>query len=162
MHKSSVLHQLEWTTPQIVVTKFIHSFQDVVKVQDSEASEVKRVEPLKQKGGPQSEVPKDAKAVKGPKQKRRKKESSANGESRKDLMKTKVQFMTYQNVYKLYLWTYVLLYYFSYFCFLPDNKTPYHPYHPFNKARGTHSSKFGHAKDEGVVGRQLRPSPNLE
>ena len=37
MHKSSVLHQLEWTTPQIVVTKFIHSFQDVVKVQGSEA-----------------------------------------------------------------------------------------------------------------------------
>ena len=60
----------------------------------------------------------------------------------------KVQFITWQNVYKLYLWTYVLLYYFSYFCFLPDDETPYHPYHPFNKAHGTHSSKFGHAKDE--------------
>ena len=122
----------------------------MVKVQHSEAEEtaVKHVDPLKQKGGPWSEVPKHAKAVKGPKWKRRKKESSANGESRKDLMKTKVQFMTWQNVYKLYLWTYVLLYYFSYFCFLPDDETPYHPYHPFNKARGTHSSKFGHAKDE--------------
>ena len=120
----------------------------MVEVQGSQALEVKHVDPLKQKGGPRSEVPKDVKAVKGPKWKRRKKESSANGESRKDLMKTKVQFMTWQNVYKLYLWTYVLLYYFCYFCFLPDDETPYHPYHPFNKACGTHSSKFGHAKDE--------------
>ena len=63
----------------------------MVKVEGSEAEEVKRVDPLKQKGGPRSEVEKDAKAVKGPKQKRRKKESSANGENRKDLMKTKVQ-----------------------------------------------------------------------
>ena len=42
----------------------------------------------------------------------------------------------------------VLLYYCSYFCFLPDNETPYHPYHIFKQVRGTHSSKCGHAKDE--------------
>ena len=72
----------------------------MVEVQGSQASEVKHVDPLKQKGGPQSIVPKDAKAVKGAK-KKKKKESSGDGESKKNLMKTKVQFRTWQNVYKL-------------------------------------------------------------
>ena len=58
------------------------------------------MDPLKQKGGPRSEVSKDAKAVKGAKQKK-KKESLGDGESRKNLMKTKVQFRTWQNIYKL-------------------------------------------------------------
>ena len=39
MHKSALLHQLQQTYPQNVFTKFIHSFQDVVKVQGSEAEE---------------------------------------------------------------------------------------------------------------------------
>ena len=143
-HKPQVTFgSLQQTYPQNVFTKFIHSFQDVVKVQGSQASEVKHVDLLKQKGGPRSEVPKDAKAVKGAKQK--KKASSQNGDSRKHSMKMKVQFMTWQNVYKLYLWTYVLLYYFCYFCFLPEDENPYDP---FNKVCGTHSRKFGHAKDE--------------
>ena len=39
MHKSAVLHQLQQTYPQNVFTKFIHSLQDVVKVQGLQASE---------------------------------------------------------------------------------------------------------------------------
>ena len=39
MHKSAVLHQLQQTYPQNVFTKFIHSFQDVVEVQGSQAME---------------------------------------------------------------------------------------------------------------------------
>ena len=61
---------------------------------------MKNVDPLKQKGGPQSEVLKDTKAVKGAK-KKKKKESSGDGESRKNLMKMKVQFRTWHNIYKL-------------------------------------------------------------
>ena len=65
-----------------------------------EQTGVKHMDPLKQKDGPRFEVQKDAKAVKGAKQKK-KKESSGDGESRKNLMKMKVQFRTWQNVYKL-------------------------------------------------------------
>ena len=39
MHKSAVLHQLQQTYPQIVFTKFIHSFQQQVEVQEAQASE---------------------------------------------------------------------------------------------------------------------------
>ena len=39
MHKSALLHQLQQTYPQNVFTKFIHSFQEVVEVQGSEALE---------------------------------------------------------------------------------------------------------------------------
>ena len=54
---------------------------------------------LKQKDNPWSEVPKHAEAVKGAKQKE--KEPLRDGKSRKNLMKTKVQFRTWQNLYKL-------------------------------------------------------------
>ena len=102
-----------------------------MKVQVSEAEEtaVKHVDPLKQKQGPWSEVPKHVKAVKGPKRKRRKKDLSANGESRKDLMKMKVQFVIWQNVYKLYLWTYSMCCYiiavtFAFFQMMKPHTTP--------------------------------------
>ena len=45
MHKSALLHQLQQTYPQNVFTKFIHSFQEVVKDQGSEAEETAVKEP---------------------------------------------------------------------------------------------------------------------
>ena len=65
--------------------------------------------------------------MKGPK--RKKKDSSANGESRKNLMKMKVQFVTWQNIYKLYLWTYSMCCYiiavtFAFFQMTKSHTTP--------------------------------------
>ena len=60
-----------------------------------EARRVKHMDNLKQKDGPWSEVPKHTETVKGAKQKE--KEPSRDGKSRKNLMKMKVQFRTWQN-----------------------------------------------------------------
>ena len=56
MHKYAVLHQLQQTYPQNVFTKFIHSLQDVVKVQGLQASEetaVKQVDTPEDTHNPQ-------------------------------------------------------------------------------------------------------------
>ena len=126
--------------------------------------EVKHVDPLKQKGGPRSEVLKDAKAVKGPKQKKWKKESSANGESRKDLMKMKVQFMTWQNIYKLYLWTYSMCCYiiavtFAFFQTTKPHTTP--TMHSNKRAAHTPANVDMPKTRKGRGGKMIKTLPKL-